>query len=563
MALLPAANIAELSMIKDWIRNGVSLDFSSMPSKIIYENTTTVIQNADIVKKRLEEYIDFQAIIALPSNHPCPYGIAPLHVIIKEGKKPRLVIDLSRNLNDNLVYEYFSYSNIIDASEASFPGCWYSKLDLSNCFLSFPLHSSALPHFIFKFDGQLYQFTRMPFGLSSAPRICTLLLSVVHYRLKSECSSYLRELIRYLDDLLFISPSRSASDRVLSLAQQVIRNFGLVVNRDKTEGPAQVISFLGIQINSIQCTLSCTFDRLSELLLLLHTASHLEKVKLSFLSSLIGKLSFAAIVLPGARPFMRRMLDLKHKHMQRLARSDRGIDSTTASTSSSIDHDRNRFRRSHTAFFINGFHSDISFWITHLHLWNGTQKWRSSRSAPICFATDASLGGFGFYIESVPADCNTSAWPPNMIVGSAFSGLYSQRHHHLHGSSSQMTWCEMFAVYAALSTYCHLLAHSSVLIYIDNRTDVDIINRQATRSSRLAGLLRHLYALSISHNFSIRAEHRAGVQNTLADFLSRPELHKHNHIHEWMNLSVSSDCALHVVSTVYSQDFALEQANSS
>jgi hypothetical protein len=87
--------------------------------------------------------------------------VQPLHVIIKPGKKPRLVIDLSRNLNDHLRHERFRYASVLDTIERSFPGCWYGKLDLSNCFLSFPLHLSVLPHFIFRFEGQLYQFLRM------------------------------------------------------------------------------------------------------------------------------------------------------------------------------------------------------------------------------------------------------------------------------------------------------------------------------------------------------------------------------------------------------------------
>ena len=39
--------------------------------------------------------------------------------------------------------------------------------------------------------------------------------------------------------------------RHLLLAQSAIRQFGLVVNPDKTEGPAQSLSFLGVQLDSV------------------------------------------------------------------------------------------------------------------------------------------------------------------------------------------------------------------------------------------------------------------------------------------------------------------------
>jgi hypothetical protein len=458
MRTMPEANNAQLDLITDWITNGVSLDFASLPDSVDFNNTYSVDEHASEVRQRLQEYIQLQAIVPLPSNHVCPFGIQPLHVIIKENKKPRLVIDLSRNLNKNLQYEYFHYSNLTEATEAAKRASWFVKLDLSNCYLSFPLHPSTYPHFIFSFEDHLYQFVRMPFGLCSAPRICTMLLSVLHHRITSECSSHLTALIRYLDDLLFITPSQPAAQLVLEIAQRVIQSFGLVVNTDKTEGPAQVISFLGVQLDSIHYTLSCTSERVQHLLLLLHNALTMKKVKLSFLSSLIGKLSFAAMVLPGARPFMRRMLDFKHQCYKTLQRSKHqwsshhNIKHNANTTSNSISSHsqrserREHFRASNTSvWMMKGFKLDVKFWIDHLQEWNGTQRWRASLSDPICFASDASLDGFGFYVEHIPNTHDSSAWPVHMQVGSAFSGIYSSCHRELHSSSGCIQWCELFA----------------------------------------------------------------------------------------------------------------------
>jgi hypothetical protein len=224
----PDASLDDLHLIREWVLHGVSLQFTSSPATVEYPNTPTVLRNAEVVRSRLRQYMEFNAIIELQPDHPCPYGIQPLHVIIKPGKKPRLVIDLSRNLNQHLIYKYFSYSSVQEAAEASTVNCWYGKLDLSNCFLSFPLHPEAWPHFIFRFDGKLYQFTRMPFGLSSAPRICTLLLSVIAHRLTQE---QFFKLIRYLDDFLFVTNTQADMERCLSLAQQVFLTSALSSTR--------------------------------------------------------------------------------------------------------------------------------------------------------------------------------------------------------------------------------------------------------------------------------------------------------------------------------------------
>ena len=65
----------------------------------------------------------------------------PLLVITKEGQKPRLVIELSCNLNDNLAYEYSSYTSVQDAVEMACPQCWLSKLGLQLLSV-LPLHLS-------------------------------------------------------------------------------------------------------------------------------------------------------------------------------------------------------------------------------------------------------------------------------------------------------------------------------------------------------------------------------------------------------------------------------------
>jgi hypothetical protein len=548
MADNPRVDHSCLDQIRSWIRDGITLDLDSIPLDVEHDNTSTVTHNADLVRKRLNEYIAFDAVVELSPEHPRPFGVQPLHVIIKPDRKPRLVIDLSRNLNDHLHYEYFSYSSVRDATELSTKDCWYGKLDLSNCFLSFPLHHSAWPHLIFRFDGRLYQFRRMPFGLASAPRICTMLLSVVHYRL----SRLLTAIVRYLDDFLFISTSREASQQALSAAQQIMSDFGLVVNPDKTEGPSQQLAFLGIQLDSVSQTLSCTPARIAEITQLLSAAVSSSKIQLSALASLIGKLQFATAVLPGARPFVRRMLDLQQLHQRRYNARHRLSPATRARPQ------RLRFILQHARVFVDrGFIEDVRFWQAHLLQWNGSASWRSPQSQPFCFASDASLHGFGFYLESTPPGYDTSTWPHQLCVGTGFIGSYAASHSTLHSTSGQMTWCELYAVYAALYTYRTLLRARCALFLVDNETDVHILNRQATRSARLAGLLREIYTISVQFNISIHARHRRGVENTLADFLSRPSLHTSNTsiVHQWRDAHPDLSDRLSSVSFVSSSQF--------
>ena len=535
-----------LQRVRAWISHGVSLDILTPPANIVHSNTPTVDEHADIVRRRISEYSAFGAIVTLDANHPTPYGVQPLHVILKPGRKPRLVIDLSRNLNQHLAYEYFTYSSVRDAMEQSTPNCWYSKLDLTNCFLSFPLHPSALPHFVFRFEGDLYQFTRLPFGLSSAPRICTELLAVVAYAMGLDGVD---ALIRYLDDFLFIDSEERANHASLAAALRQFDAFGLVVNPEKTEGPAQRITFLGVLFDSTTQTVACTPERVAELLSLLRQAVADDQLGVTALQSLIGKLQFATQVLPGFRPFTLRLQAVLNT---RLAAIERGRGTER----------RHRFQRTFAHVRVDsGLRADVSFWLNHLRGWNGRQRWRSAQSAPFTFASDASLGGFGFYLEAVPPAAVTAQWPDHLLVGTGFMGVYSDEDQSLHCSSGQMTWCELFAVYAALITYADVLRDSCVLFLVDNETDVHVLNQQATRSIRLAGLLREIYRLSLECNISIYARHLPGVENVLADFLSRPEHHggSTDVVAAFHAAHPSLAYMLHSVSVVYSQQIGDER----
>jgi hypothetical protein len=422
------ADTDTLNQIKQHISSGVNLQFLTTPTNTIYNNTYSVTQHISAVRTRLIEYISFGAVIELPSSVQ-PSIVQPLHVVIKPDKKPRLVIDLSRNLNDHLSSVPFSYSTVESAVKLSFPNCWYGKLDLSNCFLSFPLHESIFQYFIFALDNKYYQFIRMPFGLAPAPLVCTQLLSVIAYILQYQYSIVL---VRYLDDFLFIGHTAIEIQQHLSIATTVFQQYGLVVNPDKTEGPVQSIIFLGIQLDSIHCTLSCTEQRLVEIKSIIHsiintninTVHH--TLRCSTILSIIGKFSFAAQVLPGARPFMRRMIDITR---------DQSYSS--------------RIRLSAS------FKLDLQYWYQHLTIWNGRQLWRTPE--PFTIVSDASLTGFGFYLESIPSNSQQLNLPSNLQIGSSFLGLWSSCHAEYHSTHRGISWCELFSVLAAVLIYAPYL----------------------------------------------------------------------------------------------------------
>ena len=158
----------------------------------------------------------------------------------------------------------------------------------------------------FYFEGRYYRFRRLQFGLNTAPELCELMLSVVSWKLNQLGVKH----VRYCDDILIIGSTAVACSNMTDTAIHELDLFGFAVSHAKTIRCVQVIDFLGIQLNSLDGTLSCPPHRVAELLELLATAAvHETTHVVRFILSLIGKLSFAAQVLPGARPFFRSLID--------------------------------------------------------------------------------------------------------------------------------------------------------------------------------------------------------------------------------------------------------------
>lgn len=147
--------------------------------------------------------------------------------------------------------------------------------------------------------------------------------------------------------------------------------------------------------------------------------------------------------------------------------------------------------------------------------------------------SDASLSGFGFYVESLPNHSFAATWPSACRPGSGFSGSYHPSHHRLHASNHTIAVCELLAVVAAASTLGELLRNRSVRFVLDNSSDVGCMNKQSSSSPGVTCLLRRLFDLADEFNFNFSASHRPGEENVLADFLSRPELHHFDFVNRW------------------------------
>ena len=113
---------------------------------------------------------------------------------------------------------------------------------------SIPVSSHDRKFLRFCWQGKMYQFNCLPFGLSSAPWIFTKATKPVVTSLRTLGM----RIIIYIDDILVMAPSKELTQEHIQCLIFLLENLGFTVNRQKSlTNPAQEIDFLGLVADSV------------------------------------------------------------------------------------------------------------------------------------------------------------------------------------------------------------------------------------------------------------------------------------------------------------------------
>ncbi|KAM9962817.1 hypothetical protein ACTFIR_005734 [Dictyostelium discoideum] len=131
-------------------------------------------------------------------------------------------------------------------------GYYIVKLDIKKAYLHLLVDPQYRDLFRFVWKGSHYRWKTMPFGLSTAPRIFTMLLRPVLRMLRDIKVS----VIAYLDDLLIVGSTKEECLSNFKKTMDLLVKLGFKLNLEKSVlEPTQSITFLGLQIDSVSMKL--------------------------------------------------------------------------------------------------------------------------------------------------------------------------------------------------------------------------------------------------------------------------------------------------------------------
>ena len=476
-------------MFADWVVNGIregfriGFNYAQHHPKGARRNMASASERPQLIRDYLAKECAEGRIMgpfersALPQVQVSKFGIIPKST----PGKWRLIVDLSSpegySVNDGIDERLcsLSYISIDDASKAVLAegrGTLLAKVDIHNAYRMLSVHPDDRWLLGMQWEDGLYVDTALPFGLRSAPKIFTGVADAVEWIARQEGVA---KILHYLDDFLLVGrPGSTECGKALSTLLGMFERLGIPVASEKLEGPTQVLTFLGIEVDTSALEIRLPQAKLAELRTLVRSWRGRKSCSKRDLQSLTGKLQHACKVVRPGRSFIRRMFEL-------LA----GI------------------RKAHHPIRLNNaFKSDLMWWDSFLEAWNGVSLLQSvlHRAPDHHLYTDAA-GSFG--------------------CGAIWGHRWFQYRWSRAFRDEEISQQELLPIVIACMVWGRQWQGQAILCHCDNMAVVQVVHSGYSTDRQLMRLIRCLFFIRAYWQISVRAVHIPGELNVVADAISR------------------------------------------
>ncbi|XP_041442566.1 uncharacterized protein LOC121401560 isoform X1 [Xenopus laevis] len=457
------------------------------PSKI-YKNLKSAGQHEDVLKQKIEKEVKagrmagpFE-VIPIEGLVVSPLGVVPK----KEQGKFRMIQHLSypvgASVNDALDKEqckvqYQSFDEALEIVKGQGDRALLAKVDIESAFRLLPLHPESFKLTGCYFQGAFFVDLCLPMGCAISCSYFEMFSTFLHWLICQRSGN--AAIAHYLDDFLIIGPKQTGKcQETLLRFLQMLKELGVPVADEKTVQPTTKLTFLGIEIDTKARRCRLPRDKVEKSKQAIHNLMGTKKVTLREMQQALGLLNFACRVIPMGRIFKRR-----------LEKATTGVK-----------------KPFHKIRITKELRADLGVWDSFLTEFNGIRLWLSEtkNNRELELLTDASGSiGYGAY-----------------FAGKWCAGRWPQAWREL-GLTKNLTLLELFPIVVALELWAGDFRDKAIRFISDNMGVVCAVNNLSSDSAPVINLLRQLVLICMRFNISFRAQHIPGVENTLADALSR------------------------------------------
>lgn len=510
LRLSPAYDAARSIRLVEGILYGVNIGFTRQEQ---FTRTRYARNAASTAPPETARLIDAMIAAEVAQGFKCgpfdsppfyPFWISPLGAVPKPGSaKIRLIHNLSHpfsgdSVNAGIPREEYCMQRFADAIAGIRlfgRGALLLKFDVSAAFKRIPVRPQDRPLLGMRWRGKYYYELVLPFGLRTSGYRWEEYAAALHYFFEHHLGVEL--VVHYVDDFLLVTPpgagatARAAGHR--TAVEQLCRRLGVPLAEEKTTGPVTEVVFLGIVIDTLRMEYRLSEERVRRLREQLAVLGSGQPLTCDELMSLVGKLEFAALVIPAGVTFLHRIRAqmLRSKHARH--GSARGQ-----------QQQQQQHRLDAEACL------DAQWWLQVFLTPTGNRRsieesaWLSASSLHIY--SDACNSGYGAFYGT------------HWLQGKWSEALLQFAVVHQRIS---MPFLELYALTQAAVTWGAHWRGQRIIFHCDAQAAVAAVRLMRSRRDSMSTLLRLLYATAALHGFEFQCQWLEGVTNTVADRLSR------------------------------------------
>lgn len=212
--------------------------------------------------------------------------LSSFFLIKKSSGGMRFILNL-RNLNSYISPPHFKLEDWRTVIRLMLPHYKMATIDLEDAYLLVPVHHSYRMYLRFQWKGKTYEYTALPFGLSTVPYIFT---KIMHPIIKILREKGFHSII-YLDDFLLLGAIEEECQANVNATIELLSSLSFLINHSKSQlVPSSKCKYLGFIFNSAQQSISISPEKRRKLLSLIRDFSQRPHCSIKDFASMIGSL---------------------------------------------------------------------------------------------------------------------------------------------------------------------------------------------------------------------------------------------------------------------------------
>ncbi len=186
-----------------------------------------------------------------------------------------------------------------------------AKADVKAAYRNAPVHPRDRWLLGMKWRGETLVDGTLPFGLRSAPLLFTALRDAIQWIAGKKGAEWLRHNV---DDFVMVGRGGTGEcTRAMAALKETCHILGMPLDDAKEEGPAEVVTFLGIELDTNNMEIRLPREKLTELRTTVKRWRGMKSCRKRDLQSIVGSLNHACKAIRAireGRAFKRRLQDL-------------------------------------------------------------------------------------------------------------------------------------------------------------------------------------------------------------------------------------------------------------